>query len=116
MDVLVTGATGYTGSGVADSLVAAGHRVSGLARSDGLARKLEERGIRAARGDITAPGACGRPLAGQTRSRTPRSSPTRGRGGRVYRGRGRGRRSLWDTGRTTAHNSGGGSRGTRRRA
>ncbi len=47
MDVLVTGATGYTGSGVAGALLAAGHRVSGLARSDGSARRLEERGIRA---------------------------------------------------------------------
>ena len=47
MDVLVTGATGYTGSGIVDVLVAAGHRVTGLARSDGSARKLEERGIRA---------------------------------------------------------------------
>jgi uncharacterized protein YbjT (DUF2867 family) len=54
--VLVTGATGYTGSGIADALVAAGHRVSGLARSDELARKLEERGIRAVRGDITDAG------------------------------------------------------------
>ncbi|MBA3471756.1 MAG: NAD(P)H-binding protein, partial [Rubrobacter sp.] len=33
-----------------------GHRVSGLARSDESARKLEERGIRAVRGDITDAG------------------------------------------------------------
>ena len=45
MDVPVTGATGYMGSGVVDALVAAGHRSTGLARSDGSARKLEERGI-----------------------------------------------------------------------
>ncbi len=56
MDVLVTGATGYTGLGIADALVAAGHRVSGLARSDESARKLEERSIRAVRGDITDAG------------------------------------------------------------
>ncbi len=41
--MLVIGATGYTGSGIADALVAAGHRVSCLARSDESARKLEER-------------------------------------------------------------------------
>jgi dihydroflavonol-4-reductase len=51
--VLVTAATGYTGSGIADALGAAGHRVSDLARSDQSVRKLEDRGIRAVRGDIT---------------------------------------------------------------
>lgn len=51
--MLVTGTTGYTGSGIADVLVVAGHRVSGLARPDESARKLEERYIRAVRGDIT---------------------------------------------------------------
>lgn len=53
MGVLVTGATGYVGSAVADSLLAAGHRVSGLARSEGSAERLQERGIRPAKGDIT---------------------------------------------------------------
>jgi uncharacterized protein YbjT (DUF2867 family) len=56
VDVLVTRATGYTGSGIADALVAAGHQVSGLSRSDESAQKLEERGIRAVRGDITDAG------------------------------------------------------------
>lgn len=59
MDVLVTGATGYVGSAVADALLAAGHRVSGLARSEGAAKRLEERGIRAVRGDITDPARVG---------------------------------------------------------
>jgi uncharacterized protein YbjT (DUF2867 family) len=72
MDVLVTGATGYTGSGIADALVDAGHRVSGLARSEGLARKLEERVIRAVRGDITDAGSLREAFAGSKRSCTPR--------------------------------------------
>jgi len=54
--VLVTGATGYTGSVIADVLVVAGHRVSGLARSEESARKPEEWGIRAVRDDITDAG------------------------------------------------------------
>jgi uncharacterized protein YbjT (DUF2867 family) len=56
MDVLVTGATGYTGLGIVYALVAAGHQVAGLAHSDESTRKLEERGIRAVRGDITDAG------------------------------------------------------------
>ena len=56
MDVLVTGATGYVGAAIADALLAAGHRVSGLARSEQSARKLEERGITGVRGDITDAG------------------------------------------------------------
>jgi nucleoside-diphosphate-sugar epimerase len=53
VNVLVTVATGYTGSGIADALGAAGHRVSGLARSDQSARKLEDGDIWAVRGAIT---------------------------------------------------------------
>lgn len=41
------------GAAIADALLAAGHRVSGLARSEGSAETLEERGIAAMRGDIT---------------------------------------------------------------
>ena len=59
MDVLVTGATGYVGSAVAEALIAAGHHVSGLARSQESARKLGDRGVSAVMGDITDAGSVG---------------------------------------------------------
>ncbi|HEX8494307.1 MAG TPA: SDR family oxidoreductase [Pyrinomonadaceae bacterium] len=52
MKVLLTGATGYIGSVVAERLLAAGHEVIGLARSDEAARKLEASGVRPLRGDL----------------------------------------------------------------
>lgn len=52
MKVLLTGATGYIGSAVAESLLAAGHEVLGLARSEEAARKLEASGVRHLRGDL----------------------------------------------------------------
>lgn len=55
MQVLVTGATGFIGSAVADALRAAGHRVIGLARSEESAAKLTARGIEVRRGDIAQP-------------------------------------------------------------
>jgi nucleoside-diphosphate-sugar epimerase len=55
MQVLLTGATGYIGSAVAEALQAAGHEVAGIARSDAAAATLESRGIRIVRGDITQP-------------------------------------------------------------
>ncbi|HLN29931.1 MAG TPA: NAD-dependent epimerase/dehydratase family protein [Gemmataceae bacterium] len=45
MKVLVTGATGYIGGSVADKLLAAGHQVSGLVRSEAKIPLLKERGI-----------------------------------------------------------------------
>jgi nucleoside-diphosphate-sugar epimerase len=45
MDVFVTGATGYIGGTVAAKLIAAGHQVTGLARDEGRAALLRERGI-----------------------------------------------------------------------
>jgi nucleoside-diphosphate-sugar epimerase len=45
MKILVTGATGYIGGSVAEKLVAAGHNVSGLVRSDAKSPLLKERGI-----------------------------------------------------------------------
>ena len=56
MRVLVTGATGYIGSAVAQALKERGHEVRGLARSDASAGELESRGLGVARGDLHEPG------------------------------------------------------------
>jgi nucleoside-diphosphate-sugar epimerase len=45
MDVFVTGATGYIGGTVVAKLIAAGHQVTGLARDEGRAALLRDRGI-----------------------------------------------------------------------
>jgi nucleoside-diphosphate-sugar epimerase len=55
MKVLVTGATGYIGSAVAEALQASGHQVIGLARSDNAVHKLASRNIQALRGDLRNP-------------------------------------------------------------
>jgi nucleoside-diphosphate-sugar epimerase len=55
MKVLLTGATGYIGSAVAERLLAAGHEVFGLARSEEAARKLEAAGVSPVRGDMKSP-------------------------------------------------------------
>lgn len=55
MKVLVTGATGYIGSAVAQALQSAGHSVIGLARSDDSAQTLESRGIGVVHGDLRHP-------------------------------------------------------------
>src|SRR5438552_11061420 len=49
MKVFVTGATGAIGRFVIPELVAAGHDVTGLARSDEKAQQLDAQGARAAR-------------------------------------------------------------------
>jgi nucleoside-diphosphate-sugar epimerase len=59
MKVFLTGATGYIGSAIADRLRAAGHQVSGLARSDEAATKLQTTGISAVRGDFSNPQSVG---------------------------------------------------------
>jgi nucleoside-diphosphate-sugar epimerase len=55
MKVFLTGGSGYIGGAVADRLRAAGHDLSGLARSDAAAARLTAAGIRPIRGDFSDP-------------------------------------------------------------
>lgn len=52
MRVLVTGGTGHSGSHIIPELVAAGHEVTGLARSDTAAAALSALGAQVRRGDL----------------------------------------------------------------
>ncbi|HEV7651033.1 MAG TPA: SDR family oxidoreductase [Actinophytocola sp.] len=52
MHVFVTGASGWIGSATVDELLAAGHDVTGLARSDASAAAIEAKGARVRRGDL----------------------------------------------------------------
>jgi nucleoside-diphosphate-sugar epimerase len=55
MHVFLTGASGYIGSAVAERLRAAGHLVTGLARSDAAASRLSAAGIQPIRGNFAEP-------------------------------------------------------------
>jgi nucleoside-diphosphate-sugar epimerase len=62
MKVFLTGATGYIGSVVAEAVIAAGHSVTGLARSDAAAAKVSLKGVEPWRGDLTSPATLSDPL------------------------------------------------------
>ena len=55
MHVFVTGASGWIGSAAVDELLAAGHDVTGLARSDASAAALAAKGAAVRRGDLDHP-------------------------------------------------------------
>src|SRR4051812_10303675 len=52
MHVFVTGASGWIGSAAVDQLLARGHEVTGLARSDASAASIEAKGATVRRGDL----------------------------------------------------------------
>jgi nucleoside-diphosphate-sugar epimerase len=52
MHVFVTGASGWIGSATVDELLAAGHRVTGLVRSDAAAAAVQAKGAEVLRGDL----------------------------------------------------------------
>jgi nucleoside-diphosphate-sugar epimerase len=65
MKALVTGATGFVGSHLAEALRKRGHTVTALARSPGKARALADQGIKVIRGDLHDRAALDHAMEGQ---------------------------------------------------
>ena len=63
LKVFLTGATGYIGGAIADALLAGGHTVAGLARSDQAARTLGAKGITPFEGDLRSPASLRKAIA-----------------------------------------------------
>lgn len=55
LNIFLTGATGYIGGAIAEALLAHGHKVTGLARSDDAVSTLSAKGVVPHRGDLTSP-------------------------------------------------------------
>jgi uncharacterized protein YbjT (DUF2867 family) len=55
MRIFLTGATGYIGSAVLDSLMRAGHQVTALVRSADAGARLRARGVTPVVGDLAEP-------------------------------------------------------------
>ena len=53
MHVFVTGGTGHSGPYIISDLIAAGHEVTGLARSDAAASAISALGAKVRRGDLS---------------------------------------------------------------
>ena len=64
MTVLITGATGFVGSAVLRHLVAAGHRVRALVRSNSNRRNIEGVPVEIAIGDLAEPASLESAVAG----------------------------------------------------
>jgi len=83
MDVFVTGGSGYVGNHVIPLLVARGHRVLALARSQAAAAQVSALGAQVVRGDVTESGAwC--ESAERTEAIVHLAMPSRGTGRRAW--------------------------------
>jgi nucleoside-diphosphate-sugar epimerase len=76
MHVFITGGSALTGPAVATELIAAGHTVTGLARSDDAAARLQALGARALPARWRIPAVCGRRRGPRTASFTWPSAAT----------------------------------------